>query len=112
MLADCLSFAHEIVISEHILDEIRRHLGGKLKMSPAQIKAIDGLLRGRSTIVTPVHVQPGACRDADDLPVLETAIAGAVALLVTGDSDLRTLGAIGSIPIVTPRAFYDALRPS
>ena len=57
----CLS-SHELVLSDHILGELRRHLRGKFKMPPRQVDAILALLREQATIVRPAKVPAGACR--------------------------------------------------
>lgn len=54
----------------------------------------------------PAGVDPAACRDPDDLPVLGAAVAGRADLLVTGDKDLLDLHRHEGIPIVTPRECY------
>jgi predicted nucleic acid-binding protein len=42
--------------------------------------------------------------------VLDTATAGAVSCLVTGDQQLPALGGFRGIEILSPLAFYDRLR--
>ena len=42
------------------------------------------------------------CRDADDDAFVHVALAGQARLLVSGDQDLLTLGAVESIDILTP----------
>ena len=101
--------SHEIVVSEHILKELRRNLTGKLRLPPEQTDAIVGLVRKHATVVKPTQVPSGACRDRADLPVLGTALAGGADCLVTGDRDLLDLGQFQSIPIVSPRTFHDEL---
>ncbi len=51
----------------------------------------------------------GVCRDPADDMVLSAALEGRADCLVTGDSDLLTLGQYEGIAIVTPRAFLDGL---
>ena len=102
--------AHEIVLSSHILNELRRHLRGKLKLPADRIDDITSFLKERATWVKPAKVPAGSCRDRSDLAVLGTAVAGQADCLVTGDKDLLTLRKFKSIPILTPRSFYDSLR--
>ena len=45
------------------------------------------------------------CRDPDDDKFVELAINGRADLIVSGDGDLRELGAVRGIPIITPAAF-------
>lgn len=109
LFAACLQ-AQTIVVSEHILGELRRHLKGKLKMPERQIAEIEKFLRAQCEIVMPVAVERDACPDADDLPVLGTALASKADALVTGDAELRTCKTIGKSPIVSPRELYELLR--
>ena len=105
----CLS-SHEIVLSDHILGELHRHLRGKFKMPPRQVDAILALLRQQAKIVRPAKVPVSACRDSTDLAVLGTALAAEADCLVTGDRDLLELKTFHKIPILSPRAFHDRLR--
>jgi putative PIN family toxin of toxin-antitoxin system len=99
-----------IVLSEHILDEFVRHAEGKFRAPQRDVAGAVGLLRGQSEIVTPSPLPPDSCRDRSDLPILGTAIAGNATVLVTGDADLLILRHIRSIPIISPRSFYDGIR--
>jgi predicted nucleic acid-binding protein len=45
-------------------------------------------------------------RDATDLPVLGTAVAGACELLVSVDRDLPETGTIQAIPIIRPGEYW------
>jgi putative PIN family toxin of toxin-antitoxin system len=99
-----------VVLSEHILDEVARHYRGKFKATKAQAEAVIGVLRSSSEFVQPAAVPRGTLRDKDDLPVLGTAVAGAVSCLVTGDQELLALGGFQGIEILSPRAFCDRLR--
>ncbi len=47
------------------------------------------------------------CRDPDDDKLLETALMGAAACLVTGDGDLLEMSAFQNIPILSPTGFLD-----
>jgi len=101
---------HELVTSEHILGELRRHLTGKLSLPAARAKEIESLLREHAELVEPADVPRKACPDPDDLPVLGTALAARADALVTGDRELLAVGRIGTVPILSPREFYDRLR--
>ena len=102
--------AHEIVVSEYILDELEEHLLGKIKMPAKQNREIRKLLRETCEIVEPSEIVVDGLRDKDDLPVLGTAVAGEVEALVTGDAELLGFGEIRGIPIVSPRQLYERLR--
>lgn len=108
VLEVCLA-SHRIVLSEHILTELSRHLTGKLKLPAGQVKDIVSFLSEHAEIVLPADVPADACRDSDDLPVLGTALATGADYLVTGDRELLDLGQFQSIPILSPRTFHDHL---
>lgn len=101
---------HQLVLSEAILTEAERHLRKKFKIQATRVAEITAFLRVHAILVTPAEVPKSACADADDLPILGTAKAGAAAVLVTGDQDLLKLKQFDGIPILTPRAFYERLR--
>lgn len=105
----CLQ-AHTIVLSEHILAELREHLTAKLKMPADQARAYEQLLREEAEVVEPVTPPGVACPDPDDVPVLGTAVAGRADALVTGDAALLALKKVAGIPILSPREFYERLR--
>ena len=101
---------HVVILSEHILGEFAKHCRGTFKATKRQADAAVTVLRANGEIVEPVAVPPGRVRDKDDLPVLGTAIAGSVAVLVTGDQELLTLGLFRGVAILSPRDFYERLR--
>jgi uncharacterized protein len=109
LLDVCLE-AHELVLSQYILDELREHLVGKFKVPKGQAAAIVRFLRAQAQMVDPVEVPASTVADADDLPVLGTAIAARADCLVTGDLELQKLKRLQGIRILSPRAFYDRLR--
>ena len=108
LLEVCLE-SHEIVLSEHILAEIHKHLIGKFKAPSRQANETLGFLRDHITLVKPAKLLQDVCRDPDDIPVLGTAVAGDVECLVTGDDDLLSLKHFQGIAILSPREFYDFL---
>lgn len=108
LLEACL-VSHELVTSDHILKELRRHLTGKFKMPARQANQLVAFLVEHAERVHPADVARTVVSDADDLPVLGTAVAGRCDLLVTGDAQLLALGSFEGIPIVTPRDCYDRL---
>ena len=59
----------------------------------------------RDGILTTITVHLQVLRDPDDNFVLELAVSGAASVIISGDSDLLTLGRYDSIPIRTPAQF-------
>ncbi len=47
----------------------------------------------------------GVCRDPNDDPILECAVAARAQLLITGDQDLLALGSYRRVRIVTPSKY-------
>ena len=105
----CLA-QHELVLSEFILLEVRKHMPRVIRGSEEQSEAIVDSIRRNADIIDPADVPVGACRDPNDLPVLGTALAAQADFLITGDADLLELGDFQGIPIISPRGFYERFR--
>ena len=101
----CLG-SHEILLSEPLLDEIRRNLTKKVKLQRQTAVGIERLLRENGSLLEPAAVADDACRDAGDLHILGLARSGKADYLVTGDDDLLVLNRFGRCRIVTPRQFW------
>jgi len=109
-IVDVCIDAHELVLSEHILAEVHRHLQSKLNHPSSMADQRVSLLREVAEMVTPIAVAADACRDPDDLPVLGTVLAAKADCLVTGDNDLLALSEFGGYPILSPREFWQRLK--
>jgi putative PIN family toxin of toxin-antitoxin system len=105
----CLS-EHEIVLSEELLDEILGSLLQKIRLPSGVVDSIGELLREHATMLNPIPIAPGVCRDPDDLKVLSLAVASKADYIVTGDKDLLALKKYEGIPILSPRSFSDILH--
>jgi len=105
----CLG-SHEILLSEPLLDEIRRNLAKKVKLERQTVAGIERLLRENGSLLEPAAVAADACRDADDLHVLGLAKAGKADYLITGDNDLLVLKRFGRCRIVAPRQFWSLMH--
>lgn len=95
-----------IVLSDVLLQEIHRNLCKKIKVPQAKADNVLQFLSSETEIVEPAKLSKDMCRDASDVEVLGTAIAGKAEVIVTGDSDLLVLKKFQSIPILTPRSFW------
>lgn len=100
---------HELVTSEHILDEFQRNLTGKFRIPARRASDLVAFVRVRAEEVVPAVSAASVPAEAEDLPLLGTAVAGRCDLLVTGDAGLVALGSIEGIPIVTPRDCCESL---
>jgi putative PIN family toxin of toxin-antitoxin system len=109
LLAICFR-DHSVVLSDHILNELAEHYVGKFQATNEQASLVVDTLRKQSEVVEPAFISAEVFADADDLPVLGTAIAGKAEFLITGDKQLMELGAYQGVIILSPRAFYDRVR--
>jgi putative PIN family toxin of toxin-antitoxin system len=98
--------AYELVVSEHILDGLKRTWQKpyfQRRYSPERVQQTLALLRAEATLVTPASAVPSVAEDAEDDLVLATAIAGDADFLVTGDKYLQALGRYQHVVILSPR---------
>ena len=98
---------HELIISEFILGELQRKLRDKFRIPDADVREVTEFLRTAATSVIPAELPPDSCRDTNDIPILGTAVAGQVELLVTVDRDLLELVTFRGIAILKPRDFWE-----
>ena len=98
---------HEMIISEHILSEVQRNLQKKLKMPKDRVLAITEYLKEFFTFSNYKRLEKEACRDMDDVKILGLAEVAKPDYIITGDSDLLVLKKFRSVPIITPREFWE-----
>ena len=98
--------AFELVVSEHILDELAKTLAKpcfRRRSAAGPVWEALALLRERAMVVPlTLDVRGVAAHSEDDL-VLATAVGGRAGYLVTGDKELRRLGSYQGARVVTPR---------
>ena len=113
LCADLLRLAvtdHEVVIPAVVIDEVRRVLSTKLRLSPDSLASVEAV-SGRCEIVPKgSDPSPVKVRDPDDERVIADAISGGCDLLVTGDLDLLSVAERSPIPILSPREFMTLAR--
>jgi uncharacterized protein len=102
----------EVVLSNFILDELRRvlpRLSNRHGLTSAEIDDLVDILALQAEVVEPAAVLNDECRDVDDLPILGTLIAALerdqAECLVTGDKDLLELSE--RYPIMSVAQFCD-----
>ena len=105
----CL-YEHEIITSANMLQEIEKGLSRKVRLPPHLVSQIKEFLISNSGIVIPSAVPPDSCRDPDDLEVLGVAISANANAIVTGDDDLLVIERFCSIPVYSPRAFWQIMH--
>lgn len=101
---------HQLVVGGTVLEEVGRVLREKMGVSPDIVAALGELLRHEAVIAAVVPTLGIEVRDADDIRVLEEAVAGQASTLVTGDADLLAVAAKAPLRILTPRQFWELLR--
>lgn len=98
---------HQIILSKALLREIRKALRDRIKLPAQEVKGITAFLRRSTQIKSPEPLQTDVCRDPEDVKVLSLAVTAGAETIVTGDKDLLTLGKFQTIPIVSPREFWE-----
>lgn len=105
-LFDRVLTAHAYAVDEHLVGEVTRVLGQKLRVPPDRVSMVRDLLLATATVLRPEPLGAPVCRDADDDHVLALARAFAAEALVTGDEDLLVHHPWEGIAIVRPREFW------
>ena len=104
-----------LVTSPAIMEEVARKLlhpkiRQRYAVSDEEREGVLSLLRGQSEMTAgAAEVHPGS-RDPDDDRVIAAALEAQADFVVTGDSDLLTLGTYRGIPIVSPAEFLQQLQ--
>jgi putative PIN family toxin of toxin-antitoxin system len=98
---------HEIIMSEHILSELQNNLRKKLKMPKDKVQKIIEYLKEFCTLSGYKELDKVICRDPDDMKILGISEMTKPDYIVTGDMDLLVLEEFHSIPIITPREFWE-----
>jgi len=101
---------HELVLGEVVLEEFRRVLTIRFRMSKEQVRQIEAYLRSHEIVPKPAERDPIKVRDEADRWVLASAHNARVDVLVTGDSDLLSVADQARVRIVNPREFWEMLR--
>jgi putative PIN family toxin of toxin-antitoxin system len=99
----------DLVISQPILDELRRVLVTKFHHTAEEAEEAATFVRESATMVE----IPGQLRvvrdDAEDDKFIETAQVAGANYVVSGDRHLLTLGAHAGISVIGARTFLDTL---
>lgn len=99
----------QIAISSPIRTEVLRTLRDKFRWSEERLADADGLIGAVARPVVPTVTLKVVRRDPDDDRVLECAVTAKADLIVTGDSDLLSLGEYDGIRIVQVAEFLELL---
>ena len=102
---------HQIIISEHIVNEAKASIEKKLKVPVNIAKAFTQYLRENTTVVGDVtRLRHKVCRDPSDDWILALAEHIGADYLITGDQDLLILKTYANTAIIQPRQFWEILR--
>lgn len=94
-----------IVTSEEIFTEVRRILVNKFADFVDDFESFQKIIQARTDKVELGSIRVKVCRDEDDNRVIETALIGDAAYIITGDKDLLVLKKYEGIDILTPSDF-------
>lgn len=97
-------------ISDAILQETIRVLGGKFRWEDAALREVDALLRSIAEVVAPTQAVDVVKSDPPDNRVLECAAEAKSDYIVSGDRDLLKLAHFGDMPIVRVQDLLKAVR--
>ena len=101
---------HDLVVSEHLIGEVRRILRDKFRAPPDLIEDLVWLLQ-RDTLRADAHPLAAIpLSDPADIAIVSSAINGGADILVTGDKEIVDLKQVGCLQILTPRQFWDRER--
>lgn len=100
----------EVVLGDEIVAEVERVLVKKVGVPKAVVLDIVVYLRDHAKVLAPEAVDSAVCRDKSDLPVLGVALSGACRYIITGDTDLLTIGEWGGVEIIAPRTYWQKIR--
>ncbi|MFN8560027.1 MAG: putative toxin-antitoxin system toxin component, PIN family [Dehalococcoidia bacterium] len=104
--------AFVLVVSEDIVGELESTLAKPYfadRLATEDTAAFLELLAISATIVGVEGAVTGVATHPEDDRILECAVAGGAAYLVTGDKKLQQLGAYQGVEIVSPRTFLEVL---
>ncbi len=99
------------IVSDYLVDELLRILTQpRFRLSVAARNALVAEYLQYAEIVTGIPPSGAACRDPNDIPVLDLAIFAGVDALVSLDTDLLDLDGEFSFRIVRPAGLHEMLQ--
>jgi putative PIN family toxin of toxin-antitoxin system len=101
---------HQLVVSDPLIDEVRRILKDKFGASSDLIGDVVWLLREDTIAADALPLANLRLKDPADLAIVSSAINGSAEVLITGDKEVLSLRRVGSLAILTPRQFWDKDR--
>ena len=101
---------HELVLGEKVLAELSRVLRTKFRVRSEDVDETDTFLRREAEVIAEAPRLGIHFADADDVTVLEQAVAGQSDLFVTGDRALLEAEMKLPLRVLSPRGFWDSMR--
>ncbi len=99
-----------LILSPFILEETADVLRAKMGWDEGRIRTALEMIKGFSTLVLPEKNLSVVKEDAQDNRIVECAVCGRAAFLVSGDKHILSLKEYQGIRFVTPRDLLEALR--
>jgi putative PIN family toxin of toxin-antitoxin system len=113
IVVDGFKGQYTIIVSVETLTEFRETLlkyPDRFHLEEAEVQKEVETIRYFAEFVDPNENITAVDQDPDDNKFIETAVAGNVDYIVSGDSHLLDLGSFQDVDIVKPRTFYDLLQ--
>jgi putative PIN family toxin of toxin-antitoxin system len=113
LVVDGFKGQYTIIVSVETLTEFRETLlkyPDRFHLEEAEVQKEVETIRYFAEFVDPNENITAVDQDPDDNKFIETAVAGNVDYIVSGDSHLLDLGSFQDVDIVKPRTFYDLLQ--
>jgi putative PIN family toxin of toxin-antitoxin system len=101
---------HQLVVGEKVLTELHRVLQKKFRATLELADETDGVLRREAEVFGKAPRLGLSLSDADDVVVLEQAVAGQAEVFVTGERGLLEAELELPLRILSPRGFWDLMR--
>lgn len=102
--------SHVLVVSEHLIAELRRVLKDKFGASSEVIADVVWLLRQDTLLAEALPLSDLPLKDPADIAIVSSALNGGADSLVTGDKEILDLKRVDKLQILTPRQFWDKAR--
>lgn len=101
---------HVLVVSEHLIGELRRVLKNKFGVPSEMIADVVWLLQQDTISAEARPLSDLPLKDPADVAIVSSALNGGADILVTGDKEMLDLKRVGTLQILTPRQFWDNER--
>ena len=102
--------SHELIVSDALLQEVKKVLHQKFKVPSSLISEFLNLLKQDTILIKPSWSPEVTIKDKSDLIIIASALSGRADLLVAGDKELLNLGNVETLVIVSPRVFWEKVK--